>query len=74
MCKYCEPDKAGNLANIEEDSGCLLTYLEDSGRSWSIVTEMNTRCCGTDCWSEHVTTINNCPMCGRKLPTSLEED
>lgn len=71
MCKYCEPDEAGNLANIEEDGNYLLTYLEDYSTSWSMVTEMNTQCCGTDCWSKRETTINNCPMCGRKLPTSL---
>lgn len=71
MCKYCEPDNAGNLANIEEDGNYLLTYLEDCGTKWALVTEMNTQCCGTECWSKHETVVNNCPMCGRDLPKAL---
>ena len=72
MCKYCETDEAGNLTYIEEDDNCLFTYLEDYGTEWALVTEMNTRCYGEDCWSTHRIIVNNCPMCGRKLPTSLE--
>ena len=31
MCKYCEPDEAGNLADIEHDGKYCIVYLEDWG-------------------------------------------
>lgn len=71
-CKYCEPDEAGNLADIERDGNSLLTYLEDWGTEWVLTTELNTLCCGTDCWSKTHTHIRFCPMCGRELGIEVD--
>ena len=73
-CKYCKPDDAGNLAFIEEDGNHLLTYLEDWGTKWVLTNEVNTICCGTECWTRVDTEVRYCPMCGEKLPSVAEVD
>ena len=71
MCDYCEPDGAGNLKWLREDAE-QQAWLEESGGEWAIVMEVNVRCCGTDCTTESYVSINNCPMCGRKLRGDAE--
>ena len=73
MCKYCEPDEAGNLASIEEDGDRLMTYLECYDGEWVLVTEMNTICNGTNCWGTHALRVGYCPMCGRELRGEVDE-
>ena len=67
MCKYCEPDEAGNLAFIEEDGNHLLAYLEDFGTKWMLTVEEITICSGTECLSMVNTEVSYCPKCGREL-------
>lgn len=73
-CKYCKHNDAGNLAFIEEDGNHMLTYLEDCGTKWVLVSEVNTLCCGTECWTKVETEVSHCPMCGEKLPSVSEMD
>ena len=70
MCKYCEYDEAGNLADIEHDGNYQITYLEEYIDEWQLVTKENTYCSGTYCWGKTRIHVNNCPMCGRRLVTT----
>lgn len=71
MCKYCQPDEAGSMKWLRDESDNS-AWLEESSGEWGIVASVTMRCCGTDCTTETYVRANNCPMCGRELGIEVD--
>ena len=66
MCKYCEPDEAGNLKWFR-DEPYISARLEEYRHEWGIVTSVTMMFCGSEYTTESYMQVNYCPKCGRKL-------
>lgn len=66
MCKYCEPDEAGDVGFLREEPDNS-AWLEEYRGEWGIVACVTTQCCGRECTTEAYVRVSYCPMCGRDL-------
>lgn len=71
MCKYCEPDEAGNLEWLRDEPDSS-AWLEEYNNEYGIVASVTEQCCGRECSTEFYVRVRNCPMCGRKLGGDAE--
>lgn len=71
MCKYCEPDEAGNLEWLRDEPDNA-AWLEEYSGEWGIVTSVTVQCCGGECATKRYVRVRNCPMCGRELSGGAE--